>query len=197
MYVGVREFLSETVHSFLGRCDFKRVGASLRAANVISVGEFQRLQACPQLEDANRFLYSLLDGDLSTRKLGALSAALKDDTTHDGHQELAQLIDQFLQGEDIAVGVVIYISNYNLHRHLEGIYVLSMPKIYDIINPKYSPFILISQYIFYYCFTCLNHFLFCMGFVGPSTSQSEDPTTTDTNQTSNIVRSHCMFTCTC
>ena len=115
MYVGVvREFLSETVHSFLGRCDFKRVGASLRAANVISVGEFQRLQACPQLEDANRFLYSLLDGDPSTRKLGALSAALKDDTTHDGHQELAQLIDQFLQGEDIAVGVVIYISNYNL-----------------------------------------------------------------------------------
>ena len=60
----VREFLDETVHSFLGRCDFKRVGASLRAANVISVGEFQRLQACPQLEDANRFLYSLLDGDL-------------------------------------------------------------------------------------------------------------------------------------
>ena len=115
MYVGVvREFLSETVHSFLGRCDFKRVGASLRAANVISVGEFQRLQACPQLEDVNRFLYSLLDGDPSTRKLGALSAALKDDTTHDGHQELAQLIDQFLQGEDIGVGVVIYISNYNL-----------------------------------------------------------------------------------
>ena len=115
MYVGVvREFLSETVHSFLGRCDFKRVGASLRAYNVISVGEFQRLQACPQLEDANRFLYSLLDGDPSTRKLGALSAALKDDTTHDGHQELAQLIDQFLQGEDIGVGVVIYISNCNL-----------------------------------------------------------------------------------
>ena len=115
MYVGVvREFLSETVQSFLGRCDFKRVGASLRADNVISVGEFQRFQACPQLEDANGFLYSLLDGDPSTRKLGALSAALKDDTTHDGHQELAQLIDQFLQGEDIAVGVVIYISNYNL-----------------------------------------------------------------------------------
>ena len=100
MYVGtIREFISETIHSFIGRCDFKRVGASLRAANVISVGEFQRLQACPQLEDANRFLYSLLDGDPSTRKLGALSAALKDDTTHDGHQELAQLIDQFLQGE--------------------------------------------------------------------------------------------------
>ena len=95
----VREFLSETVHSFLGRCDFKRVAASLRAANVISAGEFQRLQACPLLEDANRFLYSLLDGDPSTRKLGALSAALKVDTTHDGHQELAQLIDQFLQGE--------------------------------------------------------------------------------------------------
>ena len=100
MYVGVvREFLSETVHSFLGRCDFKRVGASLRADNVISVGEFQRLQACPQLEDANRFLYSLLDGDPSTRKLGALSAALKDDTTHDGHQELAQLIYQFPQSQ--------------------------------------------------------------------------------------------------
>ena len=92
----------------------KRVSADLRAANVISVGEFQRLQACPQLEDANRFLYSLLDGDPSTRKLGTLSAALKDDTTHDEHQELAQLIDQFLQGEDIAVGVVIYISNNNL-----------------------------------------------------------------------------------
>ena len=92
----------------------KRVSADLRAANVISVGEFQRLQACPLLEDANRFLYSLLDGDPSTRKLGALSAALKDDTTHDGHQELAQLIDQFLQDEDIGVGVVIYISKYNL-----------------------------------------------------------------------------------
>ena len=119
MYVGVvREFLSETVPSFLGRCDFKRVGASLRADNVISVGEFQRLQACPQLEDANRFLYSLLDGDPSTRKLGALSAALKDDTTHDGHQELAQLIDQFLQGEDTGVGVVIYISNYLVMNHI-------------------------------------------------------------------------------
>ena len=31
----VREFLSITVHSFLGRYDFKRVGASLRADNVI------------------------------------------------------------------------------------------------------------------------------------------------------------------
>ena len=107
-------FIKETLYPVLKRCDVKRVSADLRAANVISVGEFQRLQACPQLEDANRFLFSLLDGDPSTRKLETLSAALKDDTTHDGHQELAQLIDQFLQGQDIGVGVVIYISNYTL-----------------------------------------------------------------------------------
>ena len=60
----------------------------------------------------------------------------------------------------------------------------------DIINHKYSPFILISQYIFYYS-VLQSNFLFYMSFVGPSTSQSKDPTTTTgTTQTSNIVRLH-------
>ena len=47
-----REFLHKNVRLFLEICDFRRVAASLTAANVISVGDFQGLQACPQLKDA-------------------------------------------------------------------------------------------------------------------------------------------------
>ena len=50
-----------------------------------------------RLEEANSNLYGILDGDPSVLKLEALSTALKKDSSHGGHLELASMIGNFLR----------------------------------------------------------------------------------------------------
>ena len=107
----VREFLQKSLHPALKRCDVRRVADHLRTANVISVDECDTLRDHQKWEDANRFLYSLLEGDPCCDKLETLCDALQKDTTHRGHRRLAELIDQFLQGEVSFYWLIFYLNN--------------------------------------------------------------------------------------
>ena len=95
----VREFLQKSLHPALEWCDVRRVADHLRAANVISADECETLRDYQKWEDANRFLYSLLERDPCCDKLEALCDALQKDTTHRGHRRLAELVKQFLPGQ--------------------------------------------------------------------------------------------------
>ena len=82
-------------------CDARVVAGDLLAAGVISRGDVERINYDVNLDRANSNLYCILNDDPSTRKLKALSEALKKDTSIDGHVKLAEDIDEFLESLNV------------------------------------------------------------------------------------------------
>ena len=69
----------------------------LHQLGAINPSELERVgQKVPELGTANRALYEILVGDPDKKKLNHLSTALKEDTSHGNHKELAEVIDKYL-----------------------------------------------------------------------------------------------------
>ena len=91
----IREFLKNILQSGLKTCDIRRVASDLRANDIITAGELEKIQSS-LLEEANSYFYGILDRDPSVLKLRALTKVLQEDKTHGCHQELSEKIDRFL-----------------------------------------------------------------------------------------------------
>ena len=99
----IREFVNSTVYSALTGeyCDIRSVASHLRAADVVSPSDFEKIGHNQSLRGANDYFHQLLDRDPSVGKLRDFSTALKKDTYRDCHQKLAEDIDVFLQVLDM------------------------------------------------------------------------------------------------
>ena len=86
--------------------DVRRIVASLHCKEVISGGEFQQISQSATQEQANQQLYEKLVNDPSTKKIEALSAALKEDKTNGVHQTLAELIDDFNESKLVCIAIM-------------------------------------------------------------------------------------------
>ena len=85
----------EENHDFIKyECNFKRIATDLLSARAVNRGECERLDQHP-LEDANQYMFLILQEDPSVTKLLKVANALEKDPTHDCNQELASRIRQF------------------------------------------------------------------------------------------------------
>ena len=109
----VKTFLEEN-HDFIKyECNFKRIASDLLNARAVNQGECERLDQ----EDANQYMFLILQKDPSVTKLLKVASALESDPTHDCNQKLASRIRQFA-----------------------GMYVLYVYIRYNVVN-IYNPFI--------------------------------------------------------
>ena len=90
----IRTFLSseEFMEHFYSSCDVHRIAPRLQQSKVLERGDLQKMAPDVDLTSANTNLYN---NDPSLAKLTALSKALREDHTHECHEELADRIDQF------------------------------------------------------------------------------------------------------
>ena len=85
----------EENHDFIKyECNFKRIASDLLNARAVNRGECERLDQYP-LEDANQYMFLILQKDPSVTKLLKVASALERDLTHDCNQKLASRIRQF------------------------------------------------------------------------------------------------------
>ena len=96
-----RDFVNKTILPSLKEeyCDIRSVASSLRAGNVITPSDLEKLDYIQTVREANGYFYQIIDRDPSIDKLRALCKALKKDTTIQHHQEMASKIYTFMQSK--------------------------------------------------------------------------------------------------
>ena len=81
------------------RCNMKGFHTFLEVEGTISSHDFQLMSNCQTPRDANGKVYEILSNDPSIKKLRVLCKVLREcHPTHDNNKELADLIEEFLNG---------------------------------------------------------------------------------------------------
>ena len=95
----ILKFIKGDLLNLLKFSKIQNISVSLHSSEAINTGQLETLSRSTSTEASNA-LYTILVGDPSVSKLQKLSASLKEDTTHDSHQNMAKSIDGFLKTLD-------------------------------------------------------------------------------------------------
>ena len=95
----ILKFIKGDLLNLLKFSKIQNISVSLHSSEAINTGQLETLSRSTSTEASNA-LYTILVGDPSVSKLQKLSASLKEDTTHDSHQNMAKSIDEFLKTLD-------------------------------------------------------------------------------------------------